>query len=480
MTYAVYELWGSGTDYEALHKDIRIRSEHLWEQYRQPSFRFELDSFHGSRSHSEQREIMESLGYMEFRGPIVMRNPDHRFGIFEDFKLDAASPHQLHFGRLVAESGRKAITKYNLKKRKYIATTSMDAELSLVTANMAQAAPGRLSYDPFMGTGSFPLACAHFGSTVFGSDMDGRSVRGKKGRNVKANFEQYGTSSMYLDGFVSDLTNTPLRTSRYLDSIVCDPPYGVREGLKVLGSFKPALQQEVLLWNGMPAHLQDGYIPPKRPYSFLRMLDDILDFSSTMLVDGGRLCMWMPVAGAVDDEEAAETEAVPEEAAEQQEQYDIPQHPALELVSCCTQDFNKWSRQLLTYRRLRDQEIDIEGLATYQMQRLGTQANGSTAKSTADELNDFRRKVGEPMALSLYSLLTVVLSTFKASKSALDDYSGRTQTPTWPAVHLDHPHSIRHSTPRHDRASHLCCQRLNPASPFAPEVAASGDLVSSR
>ncbi|KAK4506855.1 hypothetical protein PRZ48_000588 [Zasmidium cellare] len=391
MTYAIYELWGTGSDYEALHKDIRKRTEHLWEQYRRPSFRFEIDSFHGSRSHGERRDIMESLGYMEFQGPIVMRNPDHHFAIFEDFKLDAKSPHQLHFGRRIAESGRGAITKYNLKKRKYIATTSMDAELSLVTANMAQAAPGRLAYDPFMGTGSFPLACAHFGSTVFGSDMDGRSVRGKKGRNVKTNFEQYGTSSLYLDGFAADLTNTPLRTSRYLDSIVCDPPYGVREGLKVLGSLKPALQQEVLLWNGQPAHLQSDYIPPKRPYSFLRMLDDILDFSTTMLVDNGRLCMWMPVAGDVDEDEAEESETVPEKAPEEQEEYDIPQHPALELVSCCTQEFNKWSRQLLTYRRRRDSEVDVDALAAYRMQRLDLQVNGSK-KSTADELNDFRRK----------------------------------------------------------------------------------------
>lgn len=393
MTYAIYELWGSGSDYDALHRDLRLRTEHLWEQYRKPSFRFELDSFHGSRSYSEQREIMESLGYMDFKGPIVMKNPDHHFTIFEDFKLNAQSPHQLHFGRLIAESGRKATAKYNLKKRKYIATTSMDAELSLVTANLAQAAPGRLSYDPFMGTGSFPLACAHFGSTVFGSDMDGRSIRGKKGRNVKANFAQYGTSSCYLGGFTADVTNTPLRQNRYLDSIVCDPPYGVREGLKVLGSLKPALQQEVFLANGLPAHLQNDYIPPKRPYSFLRMLDDILDFSSKMLVDNGRLCMWMPVAGAVDEEEAADAETVPEEGPEQQEEYDIPQHPGLELVSCCTQDFNKWSRRLLTYRRRRDDEVDAEQLAAYEMQRLDLQINGSGAKNTADDLNDFRRKV---------------------------------------------------------------------------------------
>ena len=263
-----------------------------------------------------------------------MNQHEQQFTVFEEYELNATVPNNLYLGRLVAESGRKAVARYNLKKRIYIATTSMDAELSLVTANLALASPGKLAYDPFMGTGSFPLTCAHFGASVFGSDLDGRSVRGKKGRNVVSNFEQYSTTHRYLGGFIADLTNTPLREERWLDAILCDPPYGVREGLKVLGSGKGALQQEVLLTDGTPAHLSESYIPPKRPYSFTRMLDDILDFGASMLVDGGRLCMWMPVAGIVANEAEDLEENEPAE-------YAIPQHPALGLVSECTQQFNK-------------------------------------------------------------------------------------------------------------------------------------------
>lgn len=340
LSFGIYELWGQGYSYDTLHEDIRRRTTHLWEHYRLPSFRFDFDSYQGSRSSSEQRDVMESLHYMNFEGPIRMKDPDHQFTIFEEYQLKAKHPHRVYMGRLVAESGRKAITKYNLKKRKYIATTSMDAELSLVTANLALAAPGKLAYDPFTGTGSFPLACAHFGATVFGSDLDGRSIRGKKGRSVRANFEQYGTSSLYLDGFAADLTNTPLREKRHLDCIVCDPPYGVREGLKVLGSTKEHLQEEVRLADGRPAHLAPGYIPPRRPYSFVRMLDDVLDFGARMLVDGGRLCMWMPVAGSMDEEE----EQVDGGSIDNEREYAIPEHPALELVSACTQEFNKCKR----------------------------------------------------------------------------------------------------------------------------------------
>lgn len=400
LSYGIYELWGSGADYTSLHDDVKHRTASLWKQHLHASFRFEVDSFQGSHPVVKQREIIESFSYTKFEGAIRMNSPDNQFVVFEDYDLNASQPKQIHLGRLIAESGRRAINKYNLKKRSYIATTSMDAELSLVTANMALAAPGKLCYDPFVGTGSFPLACAHFGSSVFGSDLDGRSIRGKASRSVKGNFKQYGTSSLYLGGFVADLTNTPLREKRFLDAILCDPPYGVREGLKVLGSNRAHLQEEVLLDDGKPAHLSDSYVPPKKPYSFLRMLSDILDFSATTLVDGGRLCMWMPVAGVT-----AEDEQQPHEDVE--EEYAIPQHPALELVSECTQHFNKWSRRLLTYRRRRGSDVVEDEILAYQAERVALQ-NG-TAAGTADDLNSFRRKVSPCIyTLCLPHFLTVV------------------------------------------------------------------------
>lgn len=81
---------------------------------------------------------------------------------------------------------------------------------------------------------------------------------------------------------------------------------------------------------------QAGYIPPKRAYSFEAMLDDILDFGYDMLVDDGRLCMWMPTAN---DEE---TEIA------------IPTHPAMELISVSVQQFNKCIlTELLKHSQLR-------------------------------------------------------------------------------------------------------------------------------
>jgi tRNA (guanine10-N2)-methyltransferase len=303
---------------------VRRRTQHLWPQYRHDkSFSFQFDSYQGKRSNAEKTAIIEAFSYMAFQGPVQVRNPDLPMVVLEEHDFDVKVPKRIALGLFIAESGRAVVNTYDLKKRRYISTTSMDAKLALITANMALAAPGKIFYDPFAGTGSFPLACAHFGATVLGSDIDPRSIRGRPTRNVVSNFEQYRLVSRYLDGFVSDLTNSPIRKTRWLDGIVCDPPYGVREGLKVLGSTRQDLQKEVLLATGEPAHLAPGYIPPKRVYSFDAMMDDILQFGYEHMVDDARLSMWMPVANDEDMEIA------------------VPSHPAMQLVAVSTQQFNK-------------------------------------------------------------------------------------------------------------------------------------------
>jgi tRNA (guanine10-N2)-methyltransferase len=178
--------------------------------------------------------------------------------------------------------------------------------------------------------------------------------------------------SSYLGGFVSDLTNTPLRisassTQGYLDGIVCDPPYGIREGLKVLGSRQALLDVEKQ--SHAEQYKAPGYIPPKRPYSFTALLDDILAFAVATLVEDGRLSMWMPTANDEDVELV------------------IPAHPCLELESVCVQAFNKWSRRLLTYRRLKESEVPEGALEMAKKEyEQGTRAS---------DLNDFRRKYFE-------------------------------------------------------------------------------------
>ena len=209
-------------------------------------------------------------------------------------------------------------------------------------------------------------------------------MRGREGKDIRTNFRQYGLLDKYLDGFISDLTHSPLRKGRFLDGIIGDPPYGVREGLKVLGT-KDGSGKEAVYINGEAAHLQDKYIPPKKAYSFEAMLEDLLKFAAGSLVDHGRLSLWMPTANDEDVE------------------LGIPSHSCLELVSVCVQTFNKCkfhvdslynrlsltqeiivgSRRLLTYRRIPDSLFKDVAL------RQRPEMKGTTA----NDLNSFRKRV---------------------------------------------------------------------------------------
>ena len=391
------------------------------------SFKFTLDAYAGKRDAVEQREIIEGFGYLDFRGRIRMNRPDEEFVVCEEWelltpkehsvvnrqihgsgeensdcrnagdwedgsglrnKLSARRPKQIFFARHLGVSRRDWATKHDLKKRPYISTTSMDAELALVTVNLACVGPGKLFLDPFTGTGGFMVAAAELGAIVLGSDIDGRSFRGKSKtkdleRGVGANFQKYGIQDRWGDCITADLTNSPFRvpgklhgkSTRWLDGIVCDPPYGVREGLKVLGRRDPGLAKEngrtdhtgPYFVDGVPSHTLPGFVPPKRPYSFNRMLGDILDFAARTLDDKGRLAFWMPIANDADEE------------------FPVPQHPMLDLRGNCVQVFNKWSRRLLVYERVTGEASDE------MLDEMAKLTITASEKGSADDLNQFRR-----------------------------------------------------------------------------------------
>ncbi|KAJ5168273.1 tRNA (guanine(10)-N2)-methyltransferase [Penicillium canariense] len=375
----ILELWGQGATYEELHADVHRRTQHRWADYRHVAYSLSVDCFSGKRSTAKKREIFESFTYLQLKGPVRLKNPDEQFRVAEEYVTDveacaiktkkSSEPRRIYLGRWIAKGSRDVVDTHNLKKRKYISTTSMDAELSLVTANMALAAPGKVFYDPFVGAGSFLVAASHFGALTMGSDIDPRAFRGKEherqnGIAMMQNFQQYNLTSKFLDAFTSDLTNTPLRETAFLDGIICDPPYGVREGLRVLGTRDGNPIPPVII-DGVLAHYREGFIPPKRPYGFEALQRDVLDFAVRTLVPHGRLAMWMPTAS----DEAVE--------------FPVPMHPNLEVVSVCVQPFSNWSRRLMIYRRLPEGQTSDVTLG-----RIKADGEGVSA----DDLNAFRVK----------------------------------------------------------------------------------------
>ncbi|KAI5950638.1 hypothetical protein CANMA_005298 [Candida margitis] len=344
LSKAIYELWGEGESYESLHQSVKDNSRDKFDLYKKSTFRFDFENYKGRQNSKAKRAIIESFGYLEFEGAVDLKNPDECFTILEEYEVfgmeKADKPKYIWFGRLVSLTERTAnnvVETYDLKKRGYIGTTSFDAELSLVTCNLAHIKSGGTVYDPFAGTGSFLVTAAHFGALTIGSDIDVRMLSGNGSKqNVKSNFKDYGTYANYIDVFTMDFTHNALRKGFGIDTIICDPPYGVREGLRVLGAKneEKAMGRENNVVDGEIAHLRRDFVPPKKPYELSDMLNDLLSFAGDRLPVGGKLAFWMPTA----NDDFSETI--------------IPQHECLKLQFNLEQEFHKWSRRLLVYVKM--------------------------------------------------------------------------------------------------------------------------------
>lgn len=341
LARGIYELWGHGKTMEELHQDVQSKLGELrTDAINTGTFKFENLTFQGGKkTREEQIKLYEQFAYLEFKGKIRMKNPDHVFTILEQYSLGKdlfPLPHADHiwFGRQINLSARSrgVVEKYEIKKRPYFGTTSFDAELSLFTCNIGQVEKNDLIYDPFVGTGSFLVTAAEFGGITIGSDIDFLTLKGKgPKRRLKDNFDYYKDPLQFVDVMCMDFTNNAFRQNLKFGAIICDPPYGVREGVKVCGTNDVKVGREKIMIDGELAYLRKDYIQPKKAYSLDLLLDDLLEFASQRLDVGSRLCFWMPVAN---DEDIPTM---------------IPQHEELELIYELVQDFYKWSRRLLVY-----------------------------------------------------------------------------------------------------------------------------------
>lgn len=373
---AVWELWVCADTYDELH--ARNRELKPWLPYSSPdiSWKALMQGFNAAIPDARRIALIEAFGYMDLAGPTRLKKSDLTWGVIEEYAraLDAGSaPHpqgdqdprlvQLFFGRKIKDrSGcmpaRDLIDELSLKKRQYIGNTSMESEMSVVMANMALAGPSKFVYDPFAGTGSMLYACSMLGAFSFGSDIDGRMLRGRQdkdgARGVALSARQYGLTGRILDTGVFDMTNAPWRLpfrngggGGLFDAIVTDrtypppsdpAPYGVRAGAKRLGRRNVEHQRDepYLMADGTPSHVLPNYLPPTKPYHLSELLTDLLEYASALLKPGGRLVFWLPTMS----EDEVETT--------------IPEHAHFALVAHSLQDFGKWGRRLITMQKRHD------------------------------------------------------------------------------------------------------------------------------
>ncbi|XP_058422328.1 tRNA (guanine(10)-N2)-methyltransferase homolog isoform X8 [Diceros bicornis minor] len=298
-----------------------------------------------AQEHLEFR--LPALEFLPFEGKVNLKKPQHIFSLLEDYGLDPncipENPHNVYFGRWIADGQRELIESYSVKKRHFIGNTSMDAGLSFIMANHGKVKENDIVFDPFVGTGGLLIASAHFGAYVCGTDIDYNTVHGlgkasrknQKWRgpdeNIRANLRQYGLEKYYLDVLVSDASKPSWRKGTYFDAIITDPPYGIRESTRRTGS-----QKEI------PKGIEkcpESHVPVSLSYHLSDMFFDLLNFAAETLVLGGRLVYWLPVY-------------TPEYVEEM-----VPSHPCLKLISNCEQKLSSHtSRRLITMEKVKNFE----------------------------------------------------------------------------------------------------------------------------
>lgn len=352
----VLKHWADAASHDELHK-LNKANPSFWDCYvESASFKITVTSFKATLTQARKSEIIESLSYMDFKGPIQLNQPDVEIMISEEhYSADEAEGDEkcrpadrlgrmtniqlrrVWLGEKLCDGQRSLVDRFDLKKRAYIGNTSMEAGLSLLMANQGLVRESSFVTDPFTGTGSMLYAAAWFGGFVFGSDIDGRPIRGKE-RCIRDSAAQYGVTDKLLDFAIFDMTQHPWRTDGIFDAILCDPPYGVRAGAKRLGrKDNSKLREEpYMLPDGTWSHEKPDYIPPSRPWEMSEVLEGLLEFSLRMLKPNGRLVYWLPTV--TDDYKPC----------------DVPQIDGMELVANSCQDFGKWQRRLITMRKVSD------------------------------------------------------------------------------------------------------------------------------
>ncbi|XP_060524759.1 tRNA (guanine(10)-N2)-methyltransferase homolog [Cylas formicarius] len=344
------ELWAHEKSLEKLHETLKNKEKTFYSDFsNNKSFKVEVETFCRHFTQKEKIEKIETFSYLPLKGPVNLKNPELHLQYIEYYGTRAndppLKPYHVFFGRLVANGLRQLIKQLSLKTRKFIGNTSMDPQLSLLMANQARVKNGDLVLDPFVGSGSLLVAAAQFGGYVFGSDIDYLMLHGKtkptrinqkvreKDESVKANMRQYNLEHRYLDILVNDFSMVFWKDSMKFDSIITDPPYGIREATERVGTTR---ENFLINEKYLPTH-----IPAKTEYGIPTIYRDLLNFSAKHLQIGGRLVCWFPVFREDYTEDC------------------LPAHPCLKIVANCEQPLSMvTSRRLLTYEKLKQPVLE--------------------------------------------------------------------------------------------------------------------------
>lgn len=372
----VYEVWADTTDHTLLIDKVQefiAENEERVQEFigEETTYRMEVDPYGNKLTRQERTAIVDKLtSSLPIRAKVNNKTAANEFHILEHWEgathvKDTVQLKRVIFARKIGGSSRNLLAHYDLKKRLYIGTTSMNSTLSFLVTNQALIDERSYVLDPFVGTGSLLTSAAHWGARVVGTDLDMRVLRGKDNTkpkravkeqfrrkpkveqprdkltslNIETNFEQYGlTNKSALDLMRVDLNqcnvwrfaNKSVRggCEGIFDAIICDPPYGIRAGARKIGKKEELIKT-------VTEEFVENHIPATEIYEVDELMQDLLEFAAQALVLHGRLVYWFPTNSSFKES-------------------DLPSHRCFTLIAnSCDVLNSKNHRRLITVEKTR-------------------------------------------------------------------------------------------------------------------------------
>lgn len=382
---AVYEVWGMGGSLDeaveatkaTYSASVEGEGSTVWGIEKslfgvEKSWCVDVQLLYKKVSSAQKDAYRNQFKFLDFLGPVKLRDPDVNVTVVLDYfdEYAARAKHSdddvidsdvltesqplAYCGRVLARGGmREELKKYDLKKRLYLGPTTLDHGLAFLMANMAGVKPGHVCMDPFVGTASLLIALAHHGAFCMGTDIDVRVIRGMmyagKSRQMDSDsvLKQDSMEEVRRDIFTTfrdyslpppELTRLDLHSfmKHYhqsafgtFDSIITDPPYGIRAGGRKSG------KAEKVDYEVSPERRRD-HIPSTQSYAVEEVMLDLLECSAMLLKLEGALCYLIPTPYDFS-------------------LGDLPSHPCFELEHLCLQTLStRHGRHAVTLRKKRE------------------------------------------------------------------------------------------------------------------------------
>ncbi len=279
-----------------------------------------LRSIDGKVALSEaKKKLMILEDWSTFHQDIVIEKFSKGKG---DTDLDSLyKPSRYLFGIKIAE-GPPISSSFEVRRRPYIGTTTMDAISSHLAANAAHVREDHFVLDPFCGTGSLLIAASFLGGYVIGSDIDGdclglvdrtnilsiersknanfrRKNKGQTGEwnqlneSTSSNFKFYGLQqrlvSLVACSIEEWLTKDELKIMEF-DAIISDPPFGRRERSLFATNYN---SEDDSVTGSVETTFSSNFVGGFHEDSRYAVTN-ILYVASRILKVGGKLVFWLP------------------------------------------------------------------------------------------------------------------------------------------------------------------------------------------